>query len=50
MQDLLGLGTGSRMNLPGTTEGNWGWRFDWEDVPLDLAGRCARWNRIYGRS
>ena len=50
MQDLLGLGTEARMNLPGTTEGNWGWRFDWEDVPLDLAGRCARWNRIYGRA
>lgn len=27
-QDLLGLGTGSRMNTPGTPRGNWAWRLD----------------------
>ena len=26
MQDLLGMGSGSRMNVPGTTQGNWRWR------------------------
>jgi 4-alpha-glucanotransferase len=26
MQDLLGLGSGSRMNTPGTAVGNWTWR------------------------
>ena len=26
MQDLLGLGNEARMNVPGTAEGNWGWR------------------------
>jgi 4-alpha-glucanotransferase len=25
-QDLLGLGSGSRMNTPGTADGNWAWR------------------------
>ena len=25
-QDLLGLGARARMNMPGTAEGNWGWR------------------------
>jgi len=25
-QDLLNLGSGARVNLPGTTEGNWRWR------------------------
>jgi 4-alpha-glucanotransferase len=30
MQDLLGLGGGHRMNTPGTTTGNWQWRFDWQ--------------------
>jgi 4-alpha-glucanotransferase len=49
MQDLLGLGTEARMNLPGTTSGNWTWRFAWGDVPPDLARRCERWNRVYGR-
>ncbi|MDZ7269052.1 MAG: 4-alpha-glucanotransferase [candidate division KSB1 bacterium] len=27
LQDLLGLGSEARMNLPGTTTGNWEWRF-----------------------
>lgn len=31
LQDVLALGTEHRMNLPGTTTGNWGFRFsfDW---------------------
>lgn len=36
MQDLLGLGSAARMNTPGTTEGNWVWRFSWEQVPPGL--------------
>ena len=32
MQDLLGLGAESRMNVPGRAAGNWGWRFDWDRV------------------
>jgi 4-alpha-glucanotransferase len=27
LQDILGLGTEARMNIPGTATGNWGWRF-----------------------
>lgn len=27
LQDVLNLGTGARMNLPGRPSGNWGWRF-----------------------
>src|SRR6267142_949286 len=27
LQDVLGLGTEARMNLPNSTEGNWSWRF-----------------------
>jgi 4-alpha-glucanotransferase len=50
MQDLLGLGTEARMNLPGTTEGNWGWRFAWSDVPGWLGARCRHWNHLYGRA
>ena len=29
MQDVLGLDGRHRMNLPGSTVGNWSWRFDW---------------------
>jgi 4-alpha-glucanotransferase len=28
LQDILGLGTEARMNIPGTATGNWGWRFE----------------------
>ena len=41
MQDLLGLGSEARMNVPGEAEGNWNWRFDWAQI--EAAGaRLAR--------
>jgi 4-alpha-glucanotransferase len=39
MQDVLRLGSEARMNTPGTDEGNWTWRFEWDDLPPDLASR-----------
>ena len=38
LQDVLDLGTEARMNLPGTEEGNWKWRFS----PADLTKENAR--------
>ncbi|HSH54569.1 MAG TPA: 4-alpha-glucanotransferase [Methylotenera sp.] len=32
MQDLLALDTSHRMNIPGTSSGNWHWRFNWQQV------------------
>jgi len=32
MQDVLMLGASARMNVPGTMNDNWEWRFDWNDV------------------
>jgi 4-alpha-glucanotransferase len=32
LQDILGLGTEARMNIPGTATGNWGWRFEWKQL------------------
>lgn len=49
MQDVLALGRGYRMNTPGTTEGNWRWRFAWEQLPPDLMERLRRMARMYGR-
>jgi len=49
MQDVLGLGAGHRMNLPGTVEGNWQWRFDWSQVDGDLAGRLRELTGRYSR-
>lgn len=49
MQDALGLDNTHRMNTPGTPEGNWRWRFSWDQVPADLAARLRRLTQIYGR-
>lgn len=50
MQDVLALDGSHRMNVPGTTEGNWRWRFEWEQMPEDLANRMMRLARLYGRA
>ncbi len=49
MQDALGFGSEARMNRPGRTEGNWRWRFQWEQVPPDLAARLRSLLGLYGR-
>ncbi len=49
MQDVLGLGESHRMNLPGTTSGNWQWRFDWHQLPKDLQERLRRRIEMSGR-
>ena len=49
MQDLLSLGTGHRMNTPGTVEGNWNWRFDWHQVESALAARMQELTARYSR-
>ncbi len=50
MQDLLGLGTDARMNLPGTQSGNWQWRMNPGSLTPALAERLAGLTRLYGRS
>jgi 4-alpha-glucanotransferase len=37
MQDWLMLDGTHRMNVPGTSEGNWRWQLQWAQVPPDLA-------------
>lgn len=49
MQDILGLDGSHRMNTPGTTEGNWHWRFDWEWIAPDLTKKLRRLNEMYAR-
>ena len=49
MQDILGLGKEHRMNTPGTSGGNWSWRFGWDDIQPDLAERMRRRVSMYGR-
>ena len=49
MQDLLGLGGEARMNVPAEGENNWRWRFQWDQVPPDLASQLAHVVKLYGR-
>jgi 4-alpha-glucanotransferase len=48
-QDVIGLGSGGRMNIPGTIEGNWEWRFTWDQVGTDSANRLYELTALYGR-
>jgi 4-alpha-glucanotransferase len=50
LQDLLGLGTEARMNLPNTTAGNWSWRFRSGALTDDLAERLKNLTELYGRT
>jgi 4-alpha-glucanotransferase len=49
MQDILGLGSEARMNLPGTAQGNWGWRFLSEMLTGEIKARLKELTAIYGR-
>jgi 4-alpha-glucanotransferase len=49
MQDILSLGAEHRMNTPGTSGDNWTWRFSWDDIEKDLAGRLRSRILMYGR-
>jgi 4-alpha-glucanotransferase len=50
MQDVLGLDGAHRMNVPGTAEGNWTWRFRWEQVQPELPARLTKLIKLYGRA
>ena len=49
LQDVLGLGSEARMNLPATSSGNWRWRFCWEMLEPAHAARLARMAELYDR-
>jgi 4-alpha-glucanotransferase len=49
LQDLLGLGTEARMNLPNSTEGNWTWRFHDGALSQAHADRLRHLTELYGR-
>ncbi len=49
LQDVLGLGSEARMNLPGRQAGNWGFRFTWEQFTPELAQRLRTLVTLYER-
>ncbi len=50
LQDMLGLGSEARMNLPGRPGGNWQWRYTAGTLTKDLSARVAALARLYGRA
>ncbi|MDA8363562.1 MAG: 4-alpha-glucanotransferase [Gammaproteobacteria bacterium] len=50
MQDVLALGTGNRMNTPGTITDNWQWRFTWDQLTTQTVTRLRHLARLYGRA
>lgn len=49
LQDLLGLGSEARMNIPGTPGGNWQWRFKKEQLNDEMAKWLNHITKIYNR-
>lgn len=49
LQDVLELDGQHRMNVPGTTEGNWQWKFDWSMFKAEYTSRIRQLNQLYDR-
>ncbi len=49
MQDVLGLGSEARMNLPGRQSGNWGFRFTWAQLTPAITERLHELTSVYER-
>lgn len=49
LQDVLGLGTEGRMNLPNSTSGNWSWRFKAGALTSEIQTRLSELSELYGR-
>ncbi|MCP4138578.1 MAG: 4-alpha-glucanotransferase [bacterium] len=49
VQDILGYGADFRMNIPGTTEGNWGWKLTKGAITGEITGKLRRMGDLYDR-
>ena len=49
MQDILGLDSSARMNMPGKAEGNWGWRFRADQLTAKIKDHLAELTAVYSR-
>jgi 4-alpha-glucanotransferase len=50
LQDVLGVGSEGRLNTPGTAQGNWTWRFRWEQLTPELRRRLRRLTELCRRA
>jgi 4-alpha-glucanotransferase len=49
LQDIIGLKSDGRMNFPGTVDGNWEWRFTWDEIKPWMTERLFELTTLYGR-
>jgi 4-alpha-glucanotransferase len=49
LQDVLGLGSDARMNLPGTSGGNWKWRYKSTSLTKEIIEQLRKLTLLYGR-
>ena len=49
LQDILGLGSQARMNTPGTSGGNWSWRYAPAQLTTALQERLRDLTKLYSR-
>ncbi len=49
LQDVLGLDSTARMNVPGRSTGNWAWRFSRDALTDELSARLYEMTEMYGR-
>lgn len=50
LQDVLGLGSEARMNVPARASGNWEWRYRNGELTPELANRLAELATLYRRA
>jgi 4-alpha-glucanotransferase len=49
LQDVLGLDSRARMNLPASTDGNWAWRLRDGALTTEIRQRLRKLTELYGR-
>ncbi|MGQ0703806.1 MAG: 4-alpha-glucanotransferase [Gemmatimonadales bacterium] len=49
LQDVLGLGSEARMNLPGRGSGNWAFRFSWDQITPQIVARLRELVELFQR-
>ncbi|MBC8215046.1 MAG: 4-alpha-glucanotransferase [Candidatus Marinimicrobia bacterium] len=50
LQDVMGLDSKARMNIPGTANGNWTWRFTWDMLSDKMITRLKHLTNKYNRT
>lgn len=50
LQDILGLGTEARMNVPGRQAGNWEWRYQANALTSECCDRLKHLTQFFGRA